>query len=69
MQWTVGAREISEDGESVEMRTLETPVGIVTQRMRKDPSYGSDWIQKHYIESVDDYNVMAYVAQNTVFSP
>lgn len=56
-----------ENGERVEIRSYETPVGIISQRTVKDPAYGSDWIKKHYIESKEDYKVMQYVVENSIF--
>jgi uroporphyrinogen-III decarboxylase len=37
--------------------------------MRKDPFYGSDWALRYYIQSIDDYRLMAYLVENTVFRP
>jgi len=33
-----------ENGEMVETRTYETPVGAVYQETTRDPNYGSDWV-------------------------
>ena len=57
-----------EGGERVESRTYETPVGVVTQRIVKDPQYGSDWVKKHYVEKREDYGTLQYIVENTVFS-
>ncbi len=54
------------DGELIETRTYRTPVGTLTERLRQDPSYGSDWVEKHYISSPEDYKVMQYLVENTV---
>jgi hypothetical protein len=56
-----------EKGGQVETRIYETPVGTVSQRTTKDPTYGSDWISKYYIEGPEDYKVMQYIVENTVF--
>jgi hypothetical protein len=55
------------DGELIEVHRLETPVGTITQHMGKDPTYGSNWRKKHYIESLEDYRVVQYAVENTVF--
>ncbi|MGA1994699.1 MAG: uroporphyrinogen decarboxylase family protein [Bryobacteraceae bacterium] len=55
-----------ENGERVEVRTYDTPVGSVCQRIRTDPSYGSDWISKYYIQTREDYRVLAYLARHTI---
>lgn len=54
------------DGELIETRTYRTPVGTLTQRLRQDPSYGSDWTEKYYIASLEDYKVMQYLVENTI---
>ena len=54
-------------GEAIEVRSLETPVGTITQETVKDPAYGSDWIRKHYLGGPEDYKVMHYIVENTVF--
>ena len=56
-----------EEGGQVETRTYRTPVGSVSQRIVKDPSYGSDWISQHYIKAPQDYEVMRYIVESTVF--
>ena len=56
-----------ENGQAVETRTYSTPVGSVTQRTRKDPAYASDWIEKFYISSLEDYKIVQFVVENTVF--
>lgn len=55
-----------EDGQPIEVRTYDTPVGVISQKSRKDPAYGSDWIVKHYVTSAEDYRVLQYVVENTV---
>ncbi len=55
------------NGEQVETRSYETPAGSISQRIVKDPSYGSDWISQHYIKEPHDYEVMEYIVENTVF--
>ena len=56
-----------ENGELFEIRTYETKVGKLYQLTRKDPVYGSDWISKFYITEPDDYKIMQYIVENTVF--
>jgi hypothetical protein len=55
-----------ENGQTVETRTYHTPLGSLTQRSRKDPAYGSDWIDKFYISSLEDYRIMQYVVENSI---
>jgi uroporphyrinogen-III decarboxylase len=54
------------EGQRVEARTYHTPVGSVSQQSKKDP-YGSDWISKYYIERPEDYRVVQYLVEHTVF--
>jgi len=54
-------------GKLIEVRSIETPVGTISQHIIKDPSYGSDWVDKPYINSEEDYKIMQYVVENTVF--
>lgn len=56
-----------EAGERVETRTFETPVGNLSQQTVKDPAHGSDWIKKFYITAAEDYKVMQYIVEHTVF--
>jgi uroporphyrinogen-III decarboxylase len=56
-----------ENGQMVETRTYETPTGAVSQETTRDQNYGSDWVRKHFIQNADDYKVMQYIVENTVF--
>jgi hypothetical protein len=57
-----------QDGQRVERRTYETPVGILFQESTIDPTYGSDWITHFYIQRLEDYKVMTYLVENTIFT-
>lgn len=57
-----------QQGKMYEMRAFETPVGKLTQQIVKDPSYGSDWVEQPYIKSREDYKIMQYIVENTVFT-
>jgi len=54
------------DGRRIEERSFETPLGTLTQQIRQDPAYGSDWTDKFYITSREDYRIMQYLVENTV---
>lgn len=56
-----------EDGQQVETRTYKTPVGTISRRSEKDPSYGSNWVTKFYITCPEDYKVVQYIVERTVF--
>jgi len=62
-------RYIWQNGEISEIRTINTPVGSVSQHLRKDPSYGTDWVDKFYIACPEDYKVMQYIIENTISRP
>lgn len=55
-----------QDGERVEVRAFKTPLGSVSQETIVDPSFGSDWINKHYITNIEDYKILEYVVDNSV---
>jgi hypothetical protein len=54
------------DGQPLEIRTCRTRVGTVSQHVRKDPMYGSDWVIKDYIETPEDYKIMQFLIENSV---
>ena len=56
-----------ENGQMVETRTYETRFGTVSRETTRDPHYGSDWIRRHFIQNLDDYKVMQFIVENTVF--
>lgn len=58
-----------ENGQSVETRRYTTPLGSLTQRTRKDPAYASDWIEKFYVSRLEDYKIVQYLVENTIFRP
>lgn len=58
-----------EGGKKYERRSYITPVGTLYQESEKDSGgIGSEHIRKHYITDIEDYKIMAYIAENTVFS-
>jgi hypothetical protein len=57
-----------DNGRLIEVRTIETPVGKLSTHIRKDSSYGSSWVEQPYIKSTEDYKIMQYIVENTVFT-
>ncbi len=55
-----------ENGQKLETRIYRTPLGTLTQRIRQDPTYGSDWTEKFYLNSPEDYKIMQYIVEHTV---
>lgn len=46
------------------------PVGTLYQESCLDAGgVGSEYISKHYITDIEDYKIMSYLVENTVFSP
>jgi hypothetical protein len=65
--WHLHAGFVSEvQGAEFDIRFTCTPVGTVTERIRQDPTYGSDWIEKFYLSSPEDYKIMKYIVEHTV---
>lgn len=59
-----------EKGIRVERRSYHTPVGTLFQESCSDPGgIGSEHIRKHYITDIEDYKIMSYLVENTVFNP
>lgn len=58
-----------ENGRRIERREFETSVGTLVGEIEHDPAgAGSEHIRKHYISSVEDYKIMAYLVDNTIVS-
>jgi hypothetical protein len=56
-----------DDGQLVERRSYQTPLGDVWEEMVEDKAgVGSEHIRKHYIASRDDYRVLTYLVENSV---
>lgn len=62
-------RHVHESGRRVEERRYATPVGDISQQIIQDAGSGSDWIRKHYLTTPEDYKVMQYLVEHTVFAP
>ena len=51
----------------IERRIYKTPVGSIFQELEKDKAgIGSEFIRKHYITQLGDYNIMKYIVDNTI---
>ncbi len=48
---------------------IETPVGTLTEEATIEPNYGSRWIRKFFIASLDDYAAAEYLFRHTRFEP
>jgi len=57
-----------ESGTKLQERRFHTPVGDVSQIVKRDTSgIGSEHIVKHYITEKEDYKVVQYIVENTLF--
>jgi len=56
-----------ENDEKIEVRTYNTPLGSVFEKIKKDPAYHSDWVKKFFINSPSDYPIVKYIIENTIF--
>jgi hypothetical protein len=56
-----------ENGHRAEIRTYHTSVGTVRQCVTVDPTFGSDWVREHYVKGPEDYKVLTYLVEHTVF--
>lgn len=63
----MSVKTVWEDGGRMEIRTYDTPLGSVYTKIKRDPTYGSDWIKRFYINSYSDYPIVKYIVENTMF--
>lgn len=53
----------------LQQRSFRTPVGELTQLLQSDPAgAGSEHIVEHYVKEKEDYKIMQYIIENTIFS-
>lgn len=62
-------RSVIDQGEVVQIRTLSTPIGAITEKRKIEPGYNSSWIIEHFIKEPRDYEVLEYVIRDTHFRP
>lgn len=55
------------DNRLMQRRAYETPVGTIDAHVVLDAQHGTEWTTKHYIETAEDYKIVQYVAEHTVF--
>ncbi|KKT07604.1 MAG: Uroporphyrinogen-III decarboxylase [Parcubacteria group bacterium GW2011_GWA2_43_17] len=48
-------------------RTYDTPVGSVYEELCEEPGYHSLWVKKFLIEKPEDYKIVKFMVENTVF--
>lgn len=58
-----------DSGKLIQERSFQTPVGNLYQLTEDDSSgAGSEHIVKHYVTKKEDYSILQYIIENTVFS-
>ena len=55
------------DKERVYFRAYKTPVGTVYEELRQEPGYHSLWVKKFFVNCPEDYKIISYIVENTVF--
>ena len=55
--------------DQTQLTTVETPVGSLTQRARKEPGYGSLWKVEHFVKEPDDYAALEFWLNDTKLQP
>lgn len=56
-----------ENGRMIERRYYKTPIGEIYQDVGQSKGAGSEHISKYYINSLEDYKIMQYLVENTIF--
>lgn len=62
-------REFTQGGKRKALTRITTAVGELTELVEFEPSFGSPWVTKHFIENVDDLRIMTHVLGNTLAEP
>ena len=60
-------RSVDEGGESITVRTYQTPVGELTEKRRTESGYNSSWAFEHFVKEPRDYEVLEYVIRDGAF--
>lgn len=60
-------RAVWENGEKTLVRTYDTPLGSVSEKMREEPGYHSLWIKEFLVKTPGDYEIVKFMVENTVF--
>jgi hypothetical protein len=55
--------------EGLSMRTYQTPVGCLQQIYRIEGGYGSSWTMEYPVKGPDDYAVLEFIINDTVYRP
>lgn len=61
--------EVKEAGGVSLIRRYITPVGELSEVIRSDPGYHSQWIREHLIKEAKDYEVARFLVEHTYYEP
>lgn len=56
-------------GDGTQITTVQTPVGVLTQRGRPEPGYGSLYRFEHFVKTPADYEALAAWMDDTQLTP
>ena len=62
-------RSVEEGGESIRIRTYQTPLGELTEKRRTEPGYNSSWAFEHFVKEPRDYEILELIVRDTTFHP
>lgn len=57
------------EGRKYQIRRFLTPLGNVEEKILFDPGYGSQWIKEFLIKNFRDYEIVAFIFENTFYVP
>lgn len=62
-------KEGLEKGRKCILRRFCTPVGNLEEKILVDPGYKSQWIKEFLIKKSQDYEIMKFIVENTIYYP
>lgn len=63
----IDVKHLWKNGEYFERVSYTTPVGTVYEEYRQAAGPGSKCISKHFISTIEDYKIVQYLVENTVY--
>lgn len=66
---TISVERGEEAGLPLELRTIETPAGTLTEEAVIEPHHGSRWIRKFFVGGPEDYAAAEFYFRHTRFEP
>ena len=66
---TIKEEKYQSGGETWFHKTIETPLGTLTETSTIDPTYGSRWIKKYLVETPREVEIAEYIFRHTDAEP